>query len=150
MGEKQARTPRMNHVAMSVPADLLGEEGRREIGDFYSEVFGFQPYDMLTKDREQFVLRAYTNEQFVFLIADDNPMKAPRLDHFGMSVGTKDEFDAFYERAKAYKDRDDRVDLIDPQVDDYEGFLKLHNFYVGFLLPLMVEIQFYDYAQQPT
>ena len=24
------------------------------------------------------------------------------------------------------------------------GVLKLHNFYVGFLLPMMVEVQFYD------
>ena len=29
------RTPRFNHVAMSVPSELLGEEGRRDLVRFY-------------------------------------------------------------------------------------------------------------------
>lgn len=42
------RTPRFNHVAMSVPADLLDERGRREICDFYDEVFGWKELPTLT------------------------------------------------------------------------------------------------------
>ena len=34
--------PAFNHVAMSVPADLLDEEGRGNLTRFYSEVFGFE------------------------------------------------------------------------------------------------------------
>ena len=46
-------------------------------------------------------------------------------------------------RAEAYRDLDDRVEIIDHQVEDH-GMLKLHNFYVGFLLPLMVEVQYFE------
>ena len=33
--------PRFNHVAMSLPADLLGEESREDICRFFDEVLGF-------------------------------------------------------------------------------------------------------------
>ena len=35
------RKPRFNHVAMSLPADLLDEEHRKLLADFYGDVFGF-------------------------------------------------------------------------------------------------------------
>ena len=46
-------------------------------------------------------------------------------------------------RAKAYRERDDRVEIIDHEVEDHTA-LKLHNFYVRYLFPLMVEIQHYE------
>src|SRR4051812_30156392 len=86
-----SRHPHFNHVAMSLPADLLGEDRRRELVDFYSTVFGWEELPMLTEDRRRLVFQAYTLEQFVFLIADDPPMVCPRLDHFGLSVGSESE-----------------------------------------------------------
>src|SRR5216683_1472160 len=97
--------PRFNHVAMSVPADLLGEQGRRDILSFYSDVFGWQELPTETVDREKLVMMAYTVDQFVFLIADDQPMTAPRLDHFGMGVASEAELDEFLERARRYHDK---------------------------------------------
>lgn len=141
---KKPRPPQFNHVAMSLPADALDADGRAAIGDFYGEVFGFEELPTMTVDRERLVLKAYTYEQFVFLIADDQPMRAPRMDHFGLSVGTLHEFDEFYARAKAFRARDDRVDLVERDIDDYGG-LKIHNFYVGFLLPMMVELQHWEF-----
>ena len=82
------RQPRFNHVAMSMPADALDETGRKEIVEFYREVFGWEELPTLTEDRHRLVLQAYTYEQFVFLIADEPHMTCPGLDHFGMSVGT--------------------------------------------------------------
>jgi hypothetical protein len=35
-------------------------------------------------------------------------------------------------------------------VEEYEGFLKLHNFYVRYKLPLMVEVQHFEYATPPS
>ncbi len=87
----------------------------------------------------------HSNEQFVFLIADDPPMICPRLDHFGMSVATMPELDDALARAKAFAAHDDRVDVIGKKTADFE-MLKLTSFYVGFLLPMMVEIQHYEYA----
>ena len=136
--------PRFNHVAMSVPADLLGEQGRRDIISFYSEVFGWAELPTETIDRKRLVLGAYRIDQFVFLIADDNPMQSPRLDHFGLGVGSVEELDAFYERALAYRERDSRVDIIDKSTDHHPG-VSLTSFYVRYLLPLMVEVQYFAY-----
>ena len=141
---KKARPPQFNHVAMSMPADALDAEGRAAICDFYGQVFGFEELPTMTEDRRRLVLKAYTYEQFVFLIAEDEPMVAARMDHFGLSVGTLHELDEFYARAQAYAAADDRVDLIGRDIDDYGG-LKIHNFYVGFLLPMMVEIQHWEF-----
>jgi hypothetical protein len=71
-------------------------------------------------------------------------MTAVRLDHFGVSVHSKDDFDACYERVRARAAADDRVDLIDPAVEDHEVLL-LHSFYMRFRLPLMVEVQYWQF-----
>jgi hypothetical protein len=130
---------------MSMPADALDEAGRAAIVDFYGDVFGFEEYPMLTEDRKRLVMRVHSNEQFVFLIADDPPMSAPRLDHFGMSVGSLEDFGELYDKVKVRAADDPEVDVIDAHVEDY-GMLKLHSFYVRYRLPLMVEIQHYEYA----
>ena len=140
------RMPRFNHVAMSVPADLLGEEGRRDLVRFYDEVFGWKELPTETVDRKKLVLSAYTYEQFVFLIADDPPMACPRLDHFGMSVETEQELDDMLARAKAFHDRDDRVDIVEKELTDH-GMLAITSFYVRYLLPMMVEIQWWDFKE---
>ncbi len=142
---KKARSPQFNHVALSLPADALDEAGRAAICDFYGEVFGFEELPTMTLDRERLILKAWTYEQFIYLIADESPMQAPRLDHFGFGVGTLAEFDQLYARAKEYRAKDERVDLIERDVDDYGG-LRIHNFYVGFLLPMMVEIQHWEFV----
>jgi hypothetical protein len=140
------RTPRFNHVAMSVPGELLGEEGRRDLVRFYDEVFGWKELPTETVDGKKLVLSAYTYEQFVFLIADDPPMSCPRLDHFGMSVDTEQELDDMLARARAFKERDDRVDIVDREVTDH-GMLAITSFYVRYLLPMMVEIQWWDFKK---
>ncbi len=145
-GPAFAKPPRMNHVALSLPADALDADGRAAINAFYGDVFGFEEYEDLTKDRKQLVLRAHHHEQFVFLIADDQPMAAPRLDHFGISVATLTDFEEVARRASAWKEREpDHVDLIEPTVEEYVGALKLHSFYVRYRLPLMVETQHFEY-----
>ena len=146
IGPQFSKPPRLNHVAMSVPAGALDTEGRAALCSFYGDVFGFEEYDMLTEDRQRLVLRAHSHEQFVFLIADEAPMAAPRLDHFGMSVATKDEFDDIAARASAWAAKEpDDVDLIAPTVEEYDGFLRLHSFYVRYRLPLMVETQHFEW-----
>ena len=137
--------PRFNHVALSVPADLLGAEGRRDIVSFYSEVFGWQELPTETLDRKRLVLGAHRIDQFVFLIADEDPMRAPRLDHFGLGVGSREELDVFYRRAADYRARDRRVDLIDVKTEQHPG-LAITSFYVGYLLPMMVEVQWFDFG----
>jgi len=139
--------PRFNHVGLSVPAGLLDEQGRKDILDFYGTVFGWNEHAMLTEDRRRLVMGVYRYDQFVFLIADDQPMTAPRLDHFGLGVDTMDELDTFLAKSRAYAAKDPRVEVMDKKVDDY-GAIKLTSFYVRFLLPLMVEVQHYELVPQ--
>jgi hypothetical protein len=141
----QRRMPTFNHVAMSVPADLLSAQSRAELLDFYGEVFGWTEMPTMTEDRERMVLRVHSNEQFVFLIADAQPMACPRMDHFGLSVGAPAELYETVERARKFRERDARVEIIEPEIEDYK-VLKLHNFYVRYRLPLMVEVQCYEWA----
>ena len=140
-----ARMPTFNHVAMSVPADLLSAQSRAELLGFYGEVFGWTEMPTMTVDRERLVLRVHSNEQFVFLIADPQPMACPRMDHFGLSVGAPAELYEAVERARKFRDRDPRVEIIEPEIEDYK-VLKLHNFYVRYRLPMMVEVQCYEWA----
>lgn len=141
-----AKPPRMNHVALSLPADALDADGRAAINAFYGDVFGFEEYPELTEDRKRLVLRAHSHEQFVFLIAEDEPMTAPRLDHFGLSVATVAEFDEVARRAAAWKEREpDHVDLIEPTFEEFHDVLRLHSFYVRYRFPLMVETQHFEY-----
>lgn len=145
-GPAFAKPPRLNHVAMSVPADALDAEGRAALAAFYGDVFGLEEYPELTTDRHQLVFRAHHHEQFVFLIAEDEPMRAPRLDHFGLSVATLDDFHEVARRAAAWKEREpEHVDLIEPSVEEHAGLLNLHSFYVRYRLPLMVETQHFEY-----
>jgi hypothetical protein len=141
----QRRLPSFNHVAMSVSADLLSAQSRAELLDFYGEVFGWTEMPTMTQDRERMVLRVHSNEQFVFLIADAQPMACPRMDHFGLSVGAPAELYETAARARKFRERDARVEIIEPEIEDYK-VLKLHNFYVRYRLPLMVEVQCYEWA----
>ena len=133
---------RFNHVAMSVPADLLDPAGRRDIVAFYREVFGWEELPTMTLDRERLVLSVHRFDQFVFLVASNDPMRAERMDHFGLAASSLDELHEVLARARAFAANDDRVDLIDHAVEDH-GSIQLHSFYVRYLLPLMVEVQYF-------
>ena len=98
--DTKVRPPRFNHVAMSVPSELLEPAGRAELTAFYADVFGWQELPTETVDGQKLVFGVHTVEQFVFLIADDPPMTCPRLDHYGLSVQTEAELDAVLAKAQ--------------------------------------------------
>ena len=137
--------PRFNHVAMSLPPDLLDEANRAVICRFWHEVFGFDEIEVMTEDRHRLILSCVHWDQFLFLIADDDPMRCPRMDHFGFSVGSLEELEGVQARAAAFRDHDARVDLIDLHVDD-QKVVKIHSLYVKYVLPMMCEVQWWDFA----
>ena len=57
---------------------------------------------------------------------------------------TEAELDAVLAKAKAWQERDDRVDIVDKKTDDH-GMLAITSIYVRYLLPMMVEIQWWDW-----
>jgi hypothetical protein len=137
--------PRFNHVALTVPAELLDEKGREDLLRFHSAVFGWTEMPTMTRDRELLVLRCHSNEQFVYLHASNEPMSATGSEHFGLSVGTPAELDELYERARGQQSRDPRVELTERNIDDFR-VLKLHSFYVRYRLPLSIEVQCFEWA----
>jgi hypothetical protein len=138
--------PRLNHVAMSLDPGLLDATHRADLCDFWGQVFGFEELEVMTQDRHRLVLSCVHWDQFLFLIADDDPMRCPRLDHFGFAVGSLDELQGVRDRAVAYREHDDRVDLVDLAVDD-QGVVRIHSVYVRFLLPMMAEVQWWEFPR---
>jgi hypothetical protein len=136
-------SPRFNHVAMSVPGDLLDAGNRADLCQFWSEVFGFDELPTMTLDRRRLVLSCVDWDQFIFIVSDEEPMRCPRLDHFGLSVRDLDEMVGVEKRALAYQEHDPRVDIIPANTDDH-GVVKIHSIYVKFLLPMMCELQWWE------
>ena len=138
--------PRFNHVAMSLPADLLDEGNRTDICRFFDEVLGFEEMPVMTQDRRRLILSCVHWDQFIFLIAEDDPMRCPRMDHYGFSVGSLDELKGIQQRAQAFGEKDDRMELIDLQVDD-QTVVKIHSLYVRYILPMTVEFQYWEFPE---
>jgi hypothetical protein len=137
--------PRFNHVALTVPADLLGAEGRSDLLRFHERVFGWTEMPTMTRDRELLVLRAWSNEQFVYLHASADPMRTGATEHFGLSVPEVKDLDGMYERAEKFRAEDGRVELLPRELQDFR-VVKLHSFYVRYRLPLMIEVQCFEWA----
>jgi len=136
--------PRFNHVAMSVAREkVLDPKWRREVASFFNEVFGWIDVSYPPGDLSSLILLAHSPRQFVFLLADDAPMQCPRMNHFGLEVATVAELEALHERAVAYRAKDARVDIVPPK-QDVVGPFRLTSFYVGYLLPMMVEVQHFE------
>ena len=66
-------------------------------------------------------------------------MEAARLDE----VATVGELEDIHRRAVAYRERDARVDIVAPKAE-IVGPFRLTSFYVGFMLPMMVEVQHFE------
>ncbi|HEX4434371.1 MAG TPA: hypothetical protein VH012_06050 [Acidimicrobiales bacterium] len=137
--------PRINHVAISVDADVMDEAGRAALLDFFSEVFGWVEGDNSTEKGNPLILYTGTLGQFVYLLpAKDEFMVTPNMDHFGMEVSSLEEMAEILERVKAYKAKDVRVRFteVGAMVTRYgEKKYTLTNAYVWFLIPLWIELQ---------
>lgn len=145
--------PVLNHVAISVDPAILDDAGRAEILDFYGEVFGWREGDNSGERGNPLILYTGVFAQFVYLLPAEPFVVAPSSDHFGLQVETREELTAIVDRAKARAARDDRVRIVDiasrvtaGPTHDYT----LTSAYIGFLLPLMVELQHLEARERPA
>ena len=138
-------SPRINHVAMSVDADVLDDEGRAALLDFFSEVFGWTEGDNSTEKGNPLIL--YTGElgQFLYILpAQDEFMVTPNMDHFGLEVCSREDLMEILERVKRYQAKDERVRFteVGAMVTRYnDNEYTLTNAYIWFLIPLWIELQ---------
>ena len=137
--------PRINHIAISVDAEVLNDEGRAALVDFYSVVFGWTEADNSTETGNPLILFTGAWRQFVYLLpAKDEFMVTPNMDHFGLEVSSKEEMTEILDRVRAYQSKDERVRMTDVSTmitrhGDIE--YALTNVYIGYLIPLWIELQ---------
>lgn len=137
-------TPRLNHVAMTMSPDALDERGRAEIKDFYGDVFGWTEGDNTGESGNPLIMMTGEVMQFVYLLPGDPALACPTLDHFGLEVSSVAEIEAIVAKAKAWQAKDERVTIIDVKARESEGprgHYVLTSAYIGYLLPMMVELQ---------
>lgn len=136
--------PRLNHVAVTVDPGLLDDEGRRTFLGFFGEVFGWTEGDNTGETGNPLILYTGAPLQFVYLLPGDPHLTAPHLDHFGLEVSSRAELEEIVGRARAYRAHDERVEIIDVAERVTHGprhDYVLTSAYIGFLLPLMIELQ---------
>jgi hypothetical protein len=135
--------PRLNHVAITMPPGELDEAARAEIKDFYGDVFEWFEGDNTGESGNPLILMT-GQMQFVYLLPGDPALECPRLDHFGLELSSVEEIEAIVAKAKTWQEKDDRVQIIDVKARSSEGprgNYVLTSAYIGFRLPMMVELQ---------
>jgi hypothetical protein len=135
--------PRLNHVAITMPPGELDDAARTEIKDFYGDVFGWVEGDNSGESGNPLILMT-GQMQFVYLLPGEPALECPRLDHFGLEVSSVAEIEEIVAKAKTWQAKDDRVQIIDVKARSSEGprgHYVLTSAYVGFRLPMMVELQ---------
>lgn len=137
--------PIFNHVAISVDGSVLDDAGRTDLIDFFGQVFGWTEGDNSTEAGNPLILYTGEMRQFLYLLpATGEFLRAPRLDHFGLEISSRSELVTILDRAKAYGEADPRVNIIDIDERVTHGTTSdytLTNAYIGFLIPLMIELQ---------
>ena len=141
--------PRLNHVAISVEVSVLDASGRAELLAFYGDVFGWTEGDNTGEKGNPLILYTGAFGQFVYLLQATPALQAPPLDHFGLQVSTLEEIDEIVERARRFREHDDRVRIIERTSRTTHGTtddFTLTSAYVGYVLPLMIELQHLERA----
>ncbi len=101
---------RFNHMELTFPRGGLDEPTRRDIAAFYGEMFGWSGIDVELFEQRNFLLTGADGSQHFILLAEaDKFMHAPGYDHLGILCDTREEVDELLERAKRWRDKDDRV-----------------------------------------
>ena len=139
------KTPVLNHVALTVPRVLVSDTPqRRNLLEFYESVFGWRAIDLMAIEGQRVVLHLQQLTHFLYLVGGDVPTTCLAGDHFGIEVYERETLEAMVRRAQAFKaERDPAVDITDIACEEY-GTIRIHNVYIRYLLPLMVEVQFYE------
>jgi len=136
--------PTLNHVAISMDPALLDDAGRAELLDFYGDVFGWTEGDNTGEAGNPLILYTGAFAQFVYLLPGEPYLQAPAMDHFGVQVASLEQLQSIVDKAKARQARDERVTLIDVHARTTQGpthDYTLTSAYIGFVLPLLVELQ---------
>jgi len=144
--------PRLNHLAISMDPTLLDDRGRADLLDFYGDVFGWTEGDNTGEVGDPLIMYTGAFGQFVYLLPGDPYLSAPSMDHFGVQVATRDQLEAIVARARQRRQADPRVTVIDVHSRTTHGpthDYTLTSAYIGFVIPLLVELQHLERHDRP-
>jgi len=134
---------RFNHMELTLPIGGL-ESGRREITEFYGDLFGWESMDVPILGQVGLLLRSDPDtSQFILVTEQKKHIQSPGYDHLGLLFDTRAEVDLLLEKAKKWRERDARV-----QIKEYEDLVTgahvTHAFYVKHLLPIWFDVQCHE------
>ena len=140
---------RFNHMELTLPTGTLDDVLRKEIDDFYGEVFGWTGIDTEVVGQLCHILLTGDGGDFILVAESDRPISSPGYDHLGLLQATRADVDELLERCKRRQQSDDRV-----QIKEYDdlvtGDLVVHAFYVKHLLPIWFDVQCMERAGEPV
>jgi glyoxalase/bleomycin resistance protein/dioxygenase superfamily protein len=140
---------RFNHMELTLPVGALDDVLRKEIDDFYGEVFGWTGIDTEVVGQLCHLLLTGEGGDFILLAESDRPISSPGYDHLGLLQPARADVDELLERCRRRRERDDRV-----QIKEYKdlvtGDLVVHAFYVKYLLPIWFDVQCMERGGEPV
>ena len=84
------------------------QQFRKEVADFYGDVFGWEASDVEVVGQNCLYLRS-TTASSSSCAESDKPISSPGYDHLGLLMDTREEVDDTLARIKARAETDDRV-----------------------------------------
>lgn len=137
---------RINHMELTFAEGSLTPALKREIGEFYQALFGWNSLEVEIVGQQALLLMLDDEvSQFILCAESPKPIHAPGYDHMGLLYASREEVDALLARAKELQAADSRV-----QIKEYEDLSQwpatVHAFYVRHLLPIWLDVQSIDYA----
>ena len=140
---------RFNHMELTFPRGTLDDVFRKEVDDFYGDVFGWTGVDTEVVGQLAHVLLTGEGGDFILLAESDDPISSPGYDHLGLLQPTRADVDELLTRCCRRQERDDRI-RIKEYKDLVTGDLVVHAFYVKHLLPIWFDVQCMERGGTPV
>lgn len=138
-------TMRMNHMELTYPEGSLTDALKKEIGDFYGELFGWTSMEVDVVGQKALLLMLDDEvSQFILLAESPHPIQSPGYDHLGLLLDTREEVDALLAKCRAHQAGDGRIEIKEYQ-DLKQPGVTVHAFYVRHLLPIWFDVQCMEY-----
>ena len=124
---------------------VLDDQGRADLLAFYGEVFGWTEGDNTGEAGNPLILYTGAFGEFVYLLPGEPYVTAPALDHFGFQVSTLAELHEIVGSRPVVRRRATNASTSSTctraRPTDRTHDYTLTSAYIGFVLPLMVELQ---------
>lgn len=128
-----ATSQQLSHVAMSVPPGTLTDEWRKQVLDFYGELFGWKEMDRFRlPDR----MTISVGSTYINVREREDAPTYSGYEHFGVLFSSPDAVRAIWKRASEHE-ADITLEPLNDASDDYLSFR------LRYLLPLTIEAQFF-------